>query len=122
MKKWGFAAILVILSSNSFAKVTYEDAIKADEQLSAVNSHLTRTNGFTSAELSQQTTGVLDWDKMPAGSKCGDYVMSGGTVKVDVRCQGYNVRYGCPSGFSHQNFGYFEAGNGDRMYLWCSKQ
>lgn len=63
----------------------------------------------------------ISWQDMPSGTKCGDYVMSGGRAQVQVNCQGHNPRYSCPTGFTKQNFGYFEAGGGDRMYMWCSK-
>lgn len=57
IKKWFLAFILVAVgSSSSFAKVTYDDAIKQDEQIIASNPHSTLTNGFTSAELSLQTS------------------------------------------------------------------
>lgn len=63
----------------------------------------------------------IDWSQMPSGSKCGDYVMTGGKTQVNVKCQGVDVKTRCPSGFTHRNFGYFEAGGGDRRYTWCSK-
>ncbi|HGE6115010.1 hypothetical protein [Vibrio cholerae] len=57
MKKWLLSAILVVLSiGGATAKVTYDDAIKSDQQLNAANPHTQRTHGFTSAELSLQTT------------------------------------------------------------------
>ncbi len=58
---------------------------------------------------------------MPSGSKCGDYVMSGNKTRVNVYCMGQSVRNGCPKGFTHRNFGYFEAGGGERKYVWCTK-
>ncbi|EGR2026335.1 hypothetical protein DDM91_13880 [Vibrio cholerae] len=52
------AAILVVLfSGTATAKVTYDDAIKSDNQLNAVNPHTPRTHGFTATELSFQTSG-----------------------------------------------------------------
>ncbi|EGQ9333605.1 TPA: hypothetical protein P7K80_001942 [Vibrio cholerae] len=57
MKKQFFAAILVLLSSGATAKVTYDEAIKIDQQLNAANPHTPRTHGFTGAELSLQTSG-----------------------------------------------------------------
>lgn len=63
----------------------------------------------------------VDWADMPAGTRCGEYVMSQNQQRALTRCQGHNPRYSCPSGFSRKDFGYFEAGNGSRMYMWCSK-
>ncbi|NAW91744.1 MULTISPECIES: hypothetical protein [unclassified Vibrio] len=58
MKKRLIAALLVVLGSGSVAaKITYDEAIKTDDQLNAYNPHTTRTNGFTTSELSLQTSG-----------------------------------------------------------------
>ncbi|EII3728491.1 hypothetical protein Q5N41_16745 [Vibrio cholerae] len=107
MKRRLFAAILVVLSSSSFAKVTYDDAIKADEQLNAVNPHLTRTNGFTSTELSQQTSG----DSIP-------YLYGGVYQQTPRECRPNAVTgsCSCPAGYSAQTNGIY-----DSYFVYCWK-
>ncbi|WP_341666161.1 hypothetical protein [Vibrio sp.] len=47
---------LTFTCSIASAKVTYEDAIQQDEELKLANPHTPRTHGFTSSELSVQTS------------------------------------------------------------------
>ncbi|MCG3884508.1 hypothetical protein I3271_07385 [Photobacterium leiognathi] len=49
------------------------------------------------------------------------HVVVGGRATVNIPCLGYNVQHGCPPGFRHHDFGYFEAGGGPRTSRWYSK-
>ena len=115
-----------LLSCASYAKkMTMEDAYAADKAYSdavdaaTANATPERLQEDWAKYVDPSSTRPVDWDKMPAGTRCGTYVMSGGRVTSLTQCQGHNPRYSCPTGFSREDFGYFEAGGGERHYNWC---
>ncbi|EPW2902263.1 hypothetical protein [Vibrio cholerae] len=102
------AAILVVLfSGTATAKVTYDDAIKSDNQLNAVNPHTPRTHGFTATELSFQTSG----DSIP-------YLYGGVYQQTPRECRPNSITgsCSCPAGYTGQSMGIY-----DSYFVYCWK-
>ncbi|WP_305840127.1 hypothetical protein [Photobacterium leiognathi] len=124
--------LLTMLSTTAYAerKATIEDAYRDmkiyGDAIKAATANATPEQLQYDWETyvdpsSKSPAGKVNWDDMPSGSRCGNYVMSGGVIRSQTLCQGHNPRDSCPSGFSREDFGYFEAGRGNRQYNWCSK-
>ncbi|EMA7652491.1 TPA: hypothetical protein P7L12_003363 [Vibrio cholerae] len=109
MKKRLIAAMFLVVlgSSGVTAKVTYDDAIKVDEQLNASNSHLTRTHGFTATELSLQTSGT----SIP-------YLYGGVYQQTPRECRPNSITgsCSCPAGYTAQSMGIY-----DSYFVYCWK-
>ncbi|TLS88097.1 hypothetical protein [Photobacterium damselae] len=113
------------VSTTVYAKVTDADVDRDMRNLAAQNHFVTQ------GEIDQQWNQFnqpprengekIDWANMPSGTRCGNFVMSGGQTRALDLCQGHNPRYNCPPGFTRRDFGYFEAGGGPRQYNWCTK-
>lgn len=71
------ALAMVGSSPNLNAKITYEDAIEHDKQMSEENSHIKLEHGFTNAELAMQTSG--------GGGEASFYTISGGHNRTGRR-------------------------------------
>ena len=69
------ALAMVGSSPNLNAKITYEDAIEHDKQMSEENSHIKLEHGFTNAELAMQTSG--------GGGEASFYTISGGHNRTE---------------------------------------
>ncbi|WP_318419556.1 hypothetical protein [Photobacterium leiognathi] len=132
MKKLILVTLLTMLASAGVhAKATIEQAYADDARYHAAIADATKNatrerlredwDNYVKVDREGSGGGKVNWDDMPSGSRCGNYVMSGGVTRSQTLCQGHNPRYSCPSGFSREDFGYFEAGNGPRQYNWCSK-
>lgn len=113
------------VSTKVYAKVTDADVDRDMRNLAAQNNFVTQAeidlqwNQYNKPPREDEIK--IDWANMPSGTRCGNYVMSGGRVQAQTLCQGHNPRYSCPNGFKREDFGYFEAGRGDRYYNWCTK-
>lgn len=115
---------LSLLSCTAHAKVTVQDALNDAKYYANAVSGISEADALADWQKHGKLPnddGKIDWDKMPAGTRCGTYVMSEDRVQSLTKCQGHNPRYSCPTGFSRQDFGYFEAGDGERHYNWCVK-
>lgn len=131
MKKLILVTLLTMLTSSGVnAKATIEQAYADDARYHAAIADATknatrerlREDWRLYVDDSEESGGsTVNWNDMPSGSRCGNYVMSGGVTRSQTLCLGHNPRYSCPPGFSREDFGYFEAGGGPRQYNWCSK-
>ncbi|WP_318452326.1 hypothetical protein [Photobacterium leiognathi] len=114
-----------LLSCAVQAKVTVQDALNDAKYyanaIQGIPDDIATKDWKDNGGLPNKDDSKIDWDEMPAGTRCGTYVMSSGRVHSLTKCQGHNPRYSCPTGFSRQDFGYFEAGDGERHYNWCVK-